>query len=218
MSATTSQAVLHAAKTLFARKGFDGTSVRDICREAGVSANAVHYHFGSKGTLYRAILDRFMQERLASAERMLSAQPEDLAELRLRLILFCEETMVSLLDDPETLRIAFDEMLGGFAHGGEGVAEAIRDHEQRLTDFLTSAQSGGLLREDVDAAILAGTLLERLLNQVRYVEVHVELWNTTPLEPSYRRHWIEQMVDLCVYGAAIGDDSSRHVWASESKQ
>lgn len=218
MSASTSEAVLDAAKTLFARKGFEGTSVRDICREAGVSANAVHYHFGSKGSLYRSILDRFMQQRMASAERMLSAQPEDLAELRLRLILFCEETMVSLLDDPDTLRIALDEMLGGFAHGGERVAEAIRNHEQRLTDFLASARSQGLLREEVDAAIVAGTLLERLLNQVRYVEVHVELWNTTPLDAEYRRHWIEQMVDLCVYGAANQDDSGRRVLASESSE
>ena len=108
----------------------------------------VHYHFGSKGFLYQSILDRFMQQRMASAERMLSAQPEDLAELRLRLILFCEETMISLLDDPDILRIALDEMLGGFAHGGERVAEAVRDHEQRLTDSLVSAQSRGLLREE----------------------------------------------------------------------
>lgn len=172
--------------------------------------------FGSKGDLYRSILDRFMQQRMASAERMLSAQPEDLAELRLRLIFFCEETMISLIDDPAILRIALDEMLGGFAHGGERVAEAIRDLEQRLTDFLTSTQSQGLLRDEVDPAIFSGTLLERVLNQVRYVEVHMELWHTTPLDPEYRRHWIEQMVDLCIYGAAIHDDSSRRLLTSES--
>ena len=44
--------LLDAAEKLFAEKGFDGTSVRDITAEAKCNVAAVNYHFGGKDNLY----------------------------------------------------------------------------------------------------------------------------------------------------------------------
>lgn len=201
-ASATRQAVVDTATRLFARLGYDGASVRDICTAAGVSANAVHYHFGSKEALYRSILERFTTQRLATAERILGVPAGDGSELRLRLQLFCEETLVALLDEPDVLRMVFAELPAGFKHGGREVAGAIRRHEQLLTDFLDTARQAGLVRADVDPAIVSGTLLERIVNQAQYVDFHAGLWDTTPHDEEYRRHWIGQIVDLCLYGAA----------------
>lgn len=201
-ASATRQAVLETATRLFARHGYDGASVRDICTDAGVSANALHYHFGSKETLYRSILERFIRQRLDGAERMLGVPAHDVSELRLRLQLFCGETLVALLEEPDVLEMVFAELPSGFAHGGREVAEAIQRHEQLLADFLEQARQAGLVRADVDPAIVSGTLVERIVNQARYVEFHEELWNTTPQDEDYRHHWIGQLVDLCLYGAA----------------
>ena len=46
-----------AGRTLFASKGFDGTSVRALTTEAGTNLGAVTYHFGSKRGLYHAVLE-----------------------------------------------------------------------------------------------------------------------------------------------------------------
>jgi AcrR family transcriptional regulator len=51
--ASTQARVLEAASTLFAAKGFRGTTVADICRHAGANIAAVNYYFGSKKKLYR---------------------------------------------------------------------------------------------------------------------------------------------------------------------
>lgn len=48
--------LLEAGVTLFARQGFEGTSIRDLAREAGCNSSLVSYHFGSKEGLYRAVL------------------------------------------------------------------------------------------------------------------------------------------------------------------
>lgn len=50
--------LLAAARGLFARRGFDGTSVRAITRDAGANLGAVTYHFGSKRALYAAVLEQ----------------------------------------------------------------------------------------------------------------------------------------------------------------
>jgi len=49
--------LIDAAGAAFARRGFDGASIRDICREAGASVAAIHYHFGDKRSLYIACLE-----------------------------------------------------------------------------------------------------------------------------------------------------------------
>lgn len=48
--------LIDAAITLFAEKGYEGTSVRDLATAAGVNVAAVSYHFGSKDALYTEAL------------------------------------------------------------------------------------------------------------------------------------------------------------------
>jgi AcrR family transcriptional regulator len=49
--------ILESANKLFANYGFDGTSIRDIAKEAGVNLAAVNYHFKNKNNLYCEIFD-----------------------------------------------------------------------------------------------------------------------------------------------------------------
>ncbi|OOG72720.1 TetR/AcrR family transcriptional regulator [Flavobacterium sp. A45] len=48
--------ILRVAETLFAEKGFDGTSIRDIAKEAKINIAMVSYYFGSKEQLLEAII------------------------------------------------------------------------------------------------------------------------------------------------------------------
>ena len=47
--------LLDAAGPVFSQFGFDGATVRQICRAAGVNIAAVGYHFGDKFGLYREV-------------------------------------------------------------------------------------------------------------------------------------------------------------------
>jgi AcrR family transcriptional regulator len=69
-----------AAERLFAQRGIDGVSLRQIAAEAGSANNsAVHYHFGSKQGLIVAIF-RHRLPQLVSERRLLAARcdPDDL--------------------------------------------------------------------------------------------------------------------------------------------
>jgi AcrR family transcriptional regulator len=52
----TREAIIKAAVHLFAEKGVDGTSVRDIVTKARVNQAAINYHFKSKDGLYLEVL------------------------------------------------------------------------------------------------------------------------------------------------------------------
>lgn len=49
--------ILEVATELFARHGFEGASIREIAREAGVNLAAVNYHFQNKQNLYYKVMD-----------------------------------------------------------------------------------------------------------------------------------------------------------------
>ncbi|BBI33832.1 TetR family transcriptional regulator [Cohnella abietis] len=51
--------ILLAAKKLFAQYGFEKTTVRQICEEAGVNIALVSYHFGGKENMFGALFDHF---------------------------------------------------------------------------------------------------------------------------------------------------------------
>jgi AcrR family transcriptional regulator len=62
--------ILLAAERLFAERGFDSVTIRDIAAEAGVTHPLIHYHWSSKRGLHDAVLERFRERlrRVAAAQ------------------------------------------------------------------------------------------------------------------------------------------------------
>lgn len=75
---STKERILAAAEALFARRGFDGASLRQLTASAGVNLAAVNYHFGSKEKLVEQVfkrrLDALNQHRLAELAKV-AGQP-----------------------------------------------------------------------------------------------------------------------------------------------
>jgi AcrR family transcriptional regulator len=83
--------LLEVAERLFATHGIDAVSLRSITIEAGANIAAVHYHFGTKVDLVRALVERRVDEvnaeRLHLLRGLESARrvtPRDIAEVWIR--------------------------------------------------------------------------------------------------------------------------------------
>ena len=70
------QAIVDAVRDLFAEKGFDGTTTRELAKAAGVSEALLYKHFPSKESLYAAMLDACAKgPTFAQFNRILALEP-----------------------------------------------------------------------------------------------------------------------------------------------
>lgn len=72
--------ILDVAEKLIARKGYDGTSVRDICAEAKINVAMISYYFGSKekmmADLYQYRVHKTRESFVLFAETIRMGNPE----------------------------------------------------------------------------------------------------------------------------------------------
>jgi AcrR family transcriptional regulator len=68
----TRERILKAARSLFADRGYQDTSIRAVVAKARVNQAAINYHFGGKDGLYREVLRAAIRalNQLAHAEEM----------------------------------------------------------------------------------------------------------------------------------------------------
>jgi len=109
-SESTRSRILDVAERLFAERGLAGTAVRDIAREAGLTAPSLYNHFDGKQALYEAVLTRGVEPlfgligSLGQAERMEDAS-----------IHVLDSIMDHLANHPNIARLIQHESLTGGA-------------------------------------------------------------------------------------------------------
>lgn len=71
-----------AAKTLFAQRGYHGTSMKDIAEELGIKAPSLYNHIDSKQTLLRDIMFETMATLIASQKAAISTTKDAAEQVR----------------------------------------------------------------------------------------------------------------------------------------
>src|SRR4051812_42877265 len=87
--------IFAAAEPLFARHGYNGTTLRPITQRAGVNLAAAHYHHGNKESLYLEILRRRIAPINAIRLQRLTAAESEAGENRVPL-----ETLFDIMAGP----------------------------------------------------------------------------------------------------------------------
>ena len=179
------------ATRLFAIKGYDGVSIKEISKAAGVSTASVHYHFGSKAHLFTEIIEQFISEPLVSARSSLLT-PRDPGDLRTRLEIFMSETVEAIVKRPDVLSIIQREM-----DRSKGVLEeTVFKHLEVLTEFLIQAKKNKILSADIDPPFAARFLVDQitLARETRWLS-----------EQKTRNRWIRQLLRLFLGGVMKGN-------------
>jgi AcrR family transcriptional regulator len=147
-AADSQEAILRAARELFARKGFRGTTTRGVARRARVDLALVHYFYQSKAKLFAAAVELpVLPEQMFETLSESPATPgESMARLHLAHLFTARNQPITAMlraavGDPgctPTLRALIEDKLVG------GAASALSGPDARLRAELAGAQMVGL--------------------------------------------------------------------------
>jgi AcrR family transcriptional regulator len=105
----TRERLLEAVERLYAEKGVDGASLRDITSAAGANVAAVNYHFGSKDGLLPALIERrfvpLNRERIRMLDLAEAAAGDSPPTLESILQAFVEPTLRMCRKHPDFMRV-----------------------------------------------------------------------------------------------------------------
>ena len=132
------QCLVDSAKAVFANKGFHGTSISEIVRQAGIARSTFYQYFDSKLHLFQSILDSFLQDLHDSIQpiSLAAGAPAPLIQLQDNLT----RVLDLVLDERDLTRI--------FLHHTGAVDQNVAG---RLNEFY--AQAGGMIQRSLKLGI-----------------------------------------------------------------
>jgi AcrR family transcriptional regulator len=161
------EAILDAARKVFARKGFAGGIVDEIAAEAGLAKGTIYLYFRSKQEIYKALLHHDMEAVKASAVARLSRE----TTLKAKIHAFA----LARLENAETNSAVFrmmDAQPGTLGFTRAQYREWVREPVMLLAEAIENAKHAGKVREiDAEKAAWAiadmvrGTIQRRLLGE-----------------------------------------------------
>jgi TetR/AcrR family transcriptional regulator len=100
--------LLKGASSLFSRKGYAATTVREIVAEAGVTKPVLYYYFKSKEGLYFTL----MREGFSKLDELIRSVGGYEGNTREKLHRLCEQTFVLIQENVEIVRVMYSYYYG----------------------------------------------------------------------------------------------------------
>lgn len=149
--------LLQQSRTLFARHGYEGVSMRDIARAVGLRQSAIYNHFSNKQDLLVTLMVSHMDYLLTAMKNAV----DDIEDPTLRLETFVRLHVTYHIDHPEDVFLAYMELRSLEDAGREAVFPLRRAYESCLRHTLKMGIASGDFRVG-DPAVTARALLAML--------------------------------------------------------
>lgn len=146
--------ILEVAAQLFARKGYRGTSMRDIGEKAGVLGGSLYHHIKSKDALFVELHNAALDVAQQRIEQAISAEREPWSKL--------EVACAALLDTqlaPDSLTLP---MMNDFREVPQPVREQLIARRDRFEDLFRGLVAELPLPAYIDPSIYRNLLLSQL--------------------------------------------------------
>ena len=190
-----SDRILQSALELFSSKGYDATSVREICEAACITKPTLYYFYGSKEGVFRALVHSALEELKQDLIDAL-ARPEPLIE---RLKLMTRNFFADASRRRKLWRFIASSMWMPDASHAADLPCAYHDYCERIGAAIDGAVASGELTPgptDIRLLVLLGSLGEALDRLLLFGE------------PPLTRELADQLIDVIVTGWLAGSSTS----------
>ncbi|GAA1627225.1 TetR/AcrR family transcriptional regulator [Nonomuraea maheshkhaliensis] len=185
------------AAELFARKGFQATTVREIADEAGILSGSLYHHFDSKETIVDEVLSTFLDDLIARYRAALDtkADPRTVLSEMVRIgfgTLEPHRAAITVMQNDWNYLRQFERF--------NYLVKAEDEVEQIWVSQIKAGQAAGLFRADVDPKLTYRMIRDTIWVAVRWFRPGGRL-NTAGLA----EHYITVLFD----GLATGERTTQ---------
>jgi AcrR family transcriptional regulator len=192
-------AILDAAITEFAMRGFSGTRMDEVASRAGINKSLIYQYFGSKQELYAEALNSVLKTiTVKSTEYSMEFAAVDSGDnLRAYLRRYIDNHLALLEAVPEYPRLmAWENLEGGRTLSRLPLQATYRAFLGRVEDILAPLHERGLLARDFDLSQVA----QGVMALTHYFVVHggtlQHLFQNDPGHPGTRERWVNYCADM----------------------
>jgi len=195
------EAILDAAEALFAERGYEGASLQEIGRAAGVSRGTPGYFFGSKERLYQAVLERAFAAELEFVGQAQARAAEAGGGPEAELASVVGSFLEFLAERPAFVRLVEREALAGGR-----LLNATPVHAAALEGGLATARDliGRGASRPVDPAHLLLDVLALCWFPIAHAETFARGLGLDPADPAFVAARTRHVVDLLLRGLRAG--------------
>ncbi|RTY64767.1 TetR/AcrR family transcriptional regulator [Flavobacterium sp. LB2P53] len=148
--------ILEVAETLFAEKGFDGTSIRNIAKEAKINIAMVSYYFGSKERLLESLIVYRTSDLKNQLEHLLLEDLEPLDKINKLIELYINR----INSNRGIYRILHFEFPSKKSKQNLSVfSELKKGNLKSLEIIIKEGQNKGIFRKDIIIPLITPTIL-----------------------------------------------------------
>ncbi|MGE5520438.1 MAG: TetR/AcrR family transcriptional regulator [Candidatus Dadabacteria bacterium] len=188
--------ILHTAEKLFACKGFDGTSIRDIAEAAHVNIAMISYYFGSKDKLMQALFYERTAEVTLRLESLLNDSSLDTWQ---KMSVIVDEYVERVWQRQTFFKIMMNEQL---LQKNEVINEMItvmkKQNMDLMDQIIREGQRKKLFKRHFDSILVSNTIMGTA-------------WQTFLNKESYRKyHHLEEEDDI-KFLADLKDKTRKHI-------
>ena len=174
-----------ASIKLFSEKGYEATTIRDICQDVEITAPSLYYYFESKESLYLHVVEQCEKAHREAVEEAMETCNQETAEKRLghlfeALVAFHQKEqdlyefwLRSFLFPPASLKHKLEEMTVSWRE----------EYQKMLIDFLNSSA------EDSLPSIEISDVLEAFQKLVLGHILSISIGRTSPSKEKTEQTW-----------------------------
>lgn len=182
--------ILDAARSAFARGGFEGTSIADIARAAGVSDGLVYRYFANKRDLLNAVLTAFYERTMLDLEAIAARD----APFEQRLHDIIHRHIEAFVVDADACRLFISEVRTAADYQGSAVQQLNRRYTSILVRIIESGIASGEVRPDIEM---------RLVRDVIFGAIEHRTWAAVNGRPLDIDATAKGLVELLRYGLMV---------------
>lgn len=198
--------LIEVARGLFAEKGLEGTSTRDIAKAANLNVSLISYYFGGKEGLYKAVLTEFANAAMTRMDVLFGTL--DLENLNKNSFKAALRTLISgiithKLNNREITVLLQREVMSGLPFAKEVFENTFVRILERVVGIYQTAQDKGIVKKELNPYVI-------FLSMVHSVDMFMQIGTCrTPVSgkcpeiPAQLDQYIEQVYMLYVEGVMV---------------